>query len=165
MGGNNYARQKSLRYSAATKKEYVEKFNLSSYFGERIKLIEPAGYLDFLKLEADAALVLTDSGGVQEETTMLGIPCLTLRRNTERPITVSEGTNQLVGPYPERIVAAAESILSGNIKQGQIPKYWDVRAAERIVEIFMKIKEEIQDSHKPGTAKIKIADAQHAASK
>ena len=131
----------------------IEKHNLNSYFGERIRLIEPAGYLDFLKLQADSALVFTDSGGVQEETTILGVPCLTLRRNTERPVTISEGTNQLVGPFPEKIVAAAELILAGNVKQGQTPKYWDGRAAERIVEIFMKIRDEIEAFTKSGIEK------------
>jgi UDP-N-acetylglucosamine 2-epimerase (non-hydrolysing) len=141
----------------------IEKFSLNSYFGDRIRLIEPAGYLDFLKLQADSALVLTDSGGVQEETTILGVPCLTLRRNTERPVTVSEGTNQLVGPYPEKIVAAAERILAGNVKQGQIPKYWDGRAAERIVEIIMKIRDENEAISKPGKEKPAIEDIRAAA--
>lgn len=94
----------------------------------------PLGYLDFLNLWKDARLVLTDSGGIQEETTALGVPCLTLRENTERPITVEEGTNQVVGTDPARIVAAARRILSGAAKAGRRPALWDGRAAERIVE-------------------------------
>ncbi len=94
----------------------------------------PMGYLDFLNLWKDARLVLTDSGGIQEETTALGVPCLTLRENTERPITVEEGTNEIVGTDPARIVAAARRILSGTTKAGRRPELWDGRAAERIVE-------------------------------
>jgi UDP-N-acetylglucosamine 2-epimerase (non-hydrolysing) len=139
----------------------IEKYSLSSYFDDsRFRLVEPLGYLDFLKLESEATMVLTDSGGVQEETTILNVPCLTLRRNTERPITVTDGTNELVGPYPEKIIAAAERILSGNIKAGQAPKYWDGRAADRIAEIFLKIRESML-SPKPsrtGTSKIKLID-------
>lgn len=139
----------------------IDKFNLGSYFDEaRLRLIESTGYLDFLKLQSAAAMVLTDSGGVQEETTILNIPCLTLRKNTERPVTITEGTNILVGPYPEKIVAAAENVLNGNVKSGSIPKYWDGRAAERIVEIFLKIRENLSVSHqtKHGTGKIKATN-------
>ncbi len=94
----------------------------------------PLGYLDFLNLWKDARLVLTDSGGIQEETTAHGAPCLTPRENTERPITVEEGTNELVGTDPARIVAAARRILRGEVKAGRRPELWDGRAAERIVE-------------------------------
>src|SRR5205085_10620390 len=102
-----------------------------------VKLIEPQGYLDFLCLTAHAKLVLTDSGGIQEETTALGVPCLTLRDNTERPVTVTEGTNILVGRDPAQIVPAAMAVLAGNAKQGRIPDLWDGRAAERIAEILV----------------------------
>jgi UDP-N-acetylglucosamine 2-epimerase (non-hydrolysing) len=101
-----------------------------------LRLIPPVGYLDFLCLLSKAALVLTDSGGVQEETTALGVPCLTLRENTERPITISQGTNLLVGTDPVKIVAAARAALSSNGKAGRIPPLWDGRAAGRIVEIL-----------------------------
>ncbi len=101
-----------------------------------LKLVEPMPYLEFLSLTSQAALVLTDSGGLQEETTALGIPCLTLRENTERPVTVSMGTNVLVGTDPERIRAEAERILSGHGKRGRIPKKWDGRAAERIASVY-----------------------------
>lgn len=103
-------------------------------------LTEPLGYLEFLHLMSEATLVLTDSGGIQEETTILGVPCLTLRDNTERPITVSEGTNTLVGRDPARIVAAARKALAGNGKKGQAPPLWDGRAAERIVSILLDMK-------------------------
>jgi UDP-N-acetylglucosamine 2-epimerase (non-hydrolysing) len=104
----------------------------------QIKLIPPLGYLDFLCLLSNATLVLTDSGGIQEETTALGVPCLTLRENTERPVTISEGTNILVGTDPDKIVAAAQEILAGQGKVGRIPPLWDGKAAERIVEILLQ---------------------------
>jgi UDP-N-acetylglucosamine 2-epimerase (non-hydrolysing) len=99
-------------------------------------LTEPLGYLDFMKLLAEARLVLTDSGGIQEETTVLGVPCLTLRNNTERPITIEQGTNHLVGLDPERIVAEARRILSGPPSPGRVPDLWDGRAAARIVDVL-----------------------------
>jgi UDP-N-acetylglucosamine 2-epimerase (non-hydrolysing) len=104
----------------------------------RLRLIPPVGYLDFLCLLSRARLVLTDSGGIQEETTALGVPCLTLRENTERPVTITEGTNQLVGQDPQRIIAAARETLSGKAKAGRVPPLWDGRAAVRIVEILRR---------------------------
>lgn len=101
-------------------------------------LIPPIGYLDFLCLVSKATLVLTDSGGIQEETTALGVPCLTLRESTERPITISEGTNLLIGTDPIRILAAAQDVLAGKGKAGRIPPLWDGHAAERIVEILLR---------------------------
>ena len=103
------------------------------------RFIPPLGYLDFLCLLSMATLVLSDSGGIQEETTALGVPCLTLRENTERPITISQGTNLLVGTDPERIVEAALDVLAGKKKVGQVPRLWDGRAAERIVEILLRL--------------------------
>ena len=101
----------------------------------RLRLIDPAGYLDFVALQAGAAVVLTDSGGVQEETTVLGVPCLTLRENTERPITIDEGTNQLIGRDPARIVAAAEHVLTHGVEPRR-PALWDGKAAERIAAVI-----------------------------
>ena len=101
----------------------------------RIALLPPLGYLELLGVMAEARLVLTDSGGLQEETTALGIPCLTLRENTERPITVECGTNTVVGSDPERIVAAVDAILRDGGKRGRVPELWDGRAAERIVDL------------------------------
>ena len=103
-----------------------------------LRVIPPVGYLDFLCLLSKATLVLTDSGGIQEETTALGVPCLTLRENTERPVTISQGTNMLVGTDPAKIVAAATEILAGKGKSGRMLPLWDGHTAERIVEILMK---------------------------
>lgn len=103
-----------------------------------LRIIPPVGYLDFLYLLSRACLVLTDSGGIQEETTALGVPCITIRENTERPITVTEGTNQLVGQDPERILEAAREVIAGRSKAGSIPEMWDGHAAERIIEILRR---------------------------
>jgi UDP-N-acetylglucosamine 2-epimerase (non-hydrolysing) len=101
-------------------------------------LTEPLGYLDFLCLMDHARLVLTDSGGIQEETTILGVPCLTMRENTERPVTVTEGTNQVVGSSPQRIVEASLAVLEGKGKEGRVPELWDGHAAERIVRLILE---------------------------
>lgn len=103
-----------------------------------LRLVEPLGYLDFLKLLAHARIVLTDSGGIQEETTILGTPCLTLRDNTERPITLELGTNRLVGRDPARILAAYRAVRSAPRRPGQAPPLWDGRAAERIVAVLCR---------------------------
>jgi UDP-N-acetylglucosamine 2-epimerase (non-hydrolysing) len=105
----------------------------------QLRLIDPVGYLDFLCLLSQATLVLTDSGGIQEETTALGVPCLTLRENTERPVTISQGTNLLVGTDPAQIRTAAQDILAGKSKADRIPPLWDGKAAERIVEILLQL--------------------------
>lgn len=106
-------------------------------FGPGVTMVDPLSYMDFLNLWKDARMVLTDSGGLQEETTALGVPCLTLRENTERPITITEGTNTLVGTDPGAILAGADKVLSGGVTSGSRPELWDGRAAERIVEILM----------------------------
>ncbi len=102
----------------------------------RIRLMPPLSYLEFLALWKDASLVLTDSGGLQEETTALGIPCFTIRENTERPITIEEGTNVLVGTTSEGIMKEYVRFRSGNAKQGRIPELWDGNTAGRIMEIL-----------------------------
>lgn len=116
----------------------------------RLIRIEPMGYLDFLALTSQAKMVLTDSGGLQEETTALGIPCLTLRENTERPITVSVGTNVLVGSEPEKIIAEAGRVLSGHSKQGRVPELWDGSAGARIAQLYERWL--LQKAHVAATA-------------
>ncbi len=101
-----------------------------------LRLVDPLGYLDFLKLEDNAALVVTDSGGIQEETTYLGVPCLTVRLNTERPVTVTEGTNRLVGIDPERVIEAGLAALADGGGPGMIPELWDGKAGERIAAVL-----------------------------
>jgi UDP-N-acetylglucosamine 2-epimerase (non-hydrolysing) len=110
----------------------LERFGID--LGENIVITKPLSYVDFLNLWRDAVVVFTDSGGLQEETTALGVPCLTLRDNTERPITITEGTNTLVGTDPARIISEAQDILAGRAKIGQQPQHWDGNAAIRIVE-------------------------------
>ena len=112
----------------------LEKFGVD--LGPNITLVGPQAYMAFLNLWKDATVVLTDSGGLQEETTALGVPCITIRENTERPVTVDEGTNVLAGTDPERIVAEALKVMRGEGKQGRRPHLWDGRAAERIVEVL-----------------------------
>lgn len=111
----------------------IENLNLDT---KGITIIDPVGYLDFLKLMSNATVVMTDSGGIQEETTILGIPCLTLRKNTERPITVSEGTNEIVGNDSVKIMKAVEKILKSARKKKPAPKFWDGKAGERIAKIL-----------------------------
>ena len=102
------------------------------------RVLDPVGYLDFLKLMTSAKLVLTDSGGIQEEATILAVPCLTLRENTERPVTIEMGGNQLVGRDPERILKAYRKVASGDVPRPQVPPLWDGKAAGRIVEILSR---------------------------
>jgi UDP-N-acetylglucosamine 2-epimerase (non-hydrolysing) len=102
---------------------------------KRLLLTDPLGYLDFLKLMAEAKLVLTDSGGVQEETTVLGVPCVTLRDNTERPVTVAEGTNRLGGTRRESILRAVAEARQGG-GSARVPSLWDGKAADRVVDVL-----------------------------
>jgi UDP-N-acetylglucosamine 2-epimerase (non-hydrolysing) len=103
-----------------------------------LRLIEPLGFLDFLKLMSEARLVLTDSGGIQEETTILGVACLTLRENTERPATIELGSNRLVGTDTTAILAAYREVMAGNVTTGGQPPLWDGRAAGRIVDVLLR---------------------------
>jgi UDP-N-acetylglucosamine 2-epimerase (non-hydrolysing) len=121
-------------------RDKLERFGLAKRAAglQNFRIIDPIGYLDFLALLASARVVLTDSGGIQEETTILGVPCITLRENTERPVTVEMGTNQLAGRDPERIVSAYRRVMDGEVRRGQVPPLWDGRASVRIVEILQK---------------------------
>jgi UDP-N-acetylglucosamine 2-epimerase (non-hydrolysing) len=113
----------------------IDRFGLGDLIdSENILILPPQGYLEMLGLMVDATVVLTDSGGIQEETTALGVPCLTLRENTERPITVEHGTNTVVGNDRDRIVATVENVLQTGGKRGRVPELWDGRAGERIAE-------------------------------
>ena len=105
----------------------------------RLNMIEPLGYLEFNYLVERAKAVITDSGGITEETTVMGIPCMTLRDNTERPETITEGTNELIGSNPRAIRPAMEKLFSGQWKKGAIPKLWDGKTSERIIEIFLNL--------------------------
>ncbi|MYM41660.1 non-hydrolyzing UDP-N-acetylglucosamine 2-epimerase [Duganella qianjiadongensis] len=115
----------------------LDKFGID--LGPNVMLVGPQGYMAFLNLWKDAAVVLTDSGGLQEETTALGVPCVTIRENTERPVTVDEGSNVLVGTDPQQMVAQVQLILSGQGKQGRRPALWDGKAAERIVTVLAEV--------------------------
>ncbi|HET7729817.1 MAG TPA: UDP-N-acetylglucosamine 2-epimerase (non-hydrolyzing) [Usitatibacter sp.] len=115
-------------------RERLERFGVD--LGPHVTLTGPQPYMPFLHLWKDAAVVLTDSGGLQEETTALGVPCVTLRENTERPITVDQGTNVLAGTRPEAIVSAARDALAGRGRKGRRPALWDGRAARRIVDVI-----------------------------
>jgi UDP-N-acetylglucosamine 2-epimerase (non-hydrolysing) len=114
-------------------KATAERFGMGDLLNRPgMRLLPPQGYLEMLGLTRDATVVLTDSGGLQEETTALGVPCITLRENTERPITIAEGTNTLTGPNPEKILQCLADILENGGKRGRIPEYWDGQAADRI---------------------------------
>jgi len=116
-------------------KGIVQKANIQT---KNIQLIEPLGYLEFNYLVKYAKGVLTDSGGITEETTVMNVPCITLRDNTERPETVTIGSNELIGTHPKKIKPALEKLLSGHWKQAQIPEKWDGKAASRILAILLK---------------------------
>ena len=119
----------------------IEKFGYQKKIESmpRLKLTDPIGYVDFLNLMSQAKAVISDSGGLQEESTFLGVPCLTMRENTERPVTIDVGTNTLVGLDEEKIYACVEKIMNGTYKKGAIPDLWDGKAAERIVDILTKL--------------------------
>ena len=114
----------------------INKFGLSNKIGDNVIILDPIGYIDFLSLTKNAELIVTDSGGIQEETTFLGVQCITVRKNTERPVTCEIGTNHMVGTDFNKVVSATKSILAGNKKVGSIPEYWDGKASNRIVEVI-----------------------------
>ena len=118
-------------------RENIKKFHLSAYLAN-VRAVDSLVYSDFLSLMQNAKLVLTDSGGVQEETTYLRVPCLTVRENTERPVTVHLGTNRVVGTDPTSITRSFAAVLRGNVKRGTVPPLWDGKAAARIVKIALR---------------------------
>lgn len=124
-------------------KKKIEEFGLIDRISqsENIILTDPLGYFDFGKLVYDAKFVMTDSGGIQEETTVYQIPCITIRENTERPVTIWEGTNELAGSDKKKIIDFAFNILDGKWKKGSIPELWDGKTAERIVKVFERLKQ------------------------
>ena len=115
----------------------LEKLGVSH---SRLHMIEPMGYLEFNYLVERAKAVITDSGGITEETTVMGVPCMTLRDNTERPETISEGTNELIGTDPKAIRPALNKLFSGDWKKGRIPNLWDGNTSKRIVDILLQLK-------------------------
>lgn len=122
-----------------TRKRFQE-FNLENQLDQYPNLLstQPLGYLDFLNAMANAKFIMSDSGGIQEEATALGIPCLTLRKETERPITVTEGTNLVIGNDPDRLSRESERILAGQGKAGRVPELWDGQAAQRIIQVLVR---------------------------
>jgi UDP-N-acetylglucosamine 2-epimerase (non-hydrolysing) len=125
-----------LVFPAHPRTQKMIKDNALQVDSGRVRIIDPIGYLDFVKLMAHARLVLTDSGGIQEETTVLGVPCLTIRENTERPITVEIGTNRLVGMSGRRILEEGRNALKEKQGGRRIPDLWDGRASQRIVQVI-----------------------------
>jgi UDP-N-acetylglucosamine 2-epimerase (non-hydrolysing) len=117
-------------------RQNLDRFQID--LGPNVDLVGALPYMAFLNLWKDAAYVLTDSGGLQEETTALGVPCITMRENTERPITVDEGTNVLAGTEPNTVIAAVMAAINGQAKRGKRPALWDGQAAQRIVNILFK---------------------------
>ena len=119
----------------------IESHALSDKFErlDNLQMVEPLGYLDFLKLVKESSFVLTDSGSIQEETTYLHVPCLTMRENTERPSTVEMGTNKLVGRDKATILKAVDCILNGKWRRGRVPRYWDGKTTERILQVLEKV--------------------------
>lgn len=122
----------------------IEDFGLNA---GQLRVLDPLPYVDFLGLQSRATVVITDSGGIQEETTYLGVPCLTVRENTERPITVSMGTNVLVGRDREKLRVELSRVLGGKAKKGTVPPLWDGHAGERIADILVRQPSQVRDSN------------------
>ncbi|MEW6246139.1 MAG: UDP-N-acetylglucosamine 2-epimerase (non-hydrolyzing) [Nitrospirota bacterium] len=145
--------RKTLEHSGAV--GYGLRLDASAVTANAVYGLDPLGYLDFMALVAGARLVLTDSGGIQEETTALGIPCLTIRENTERPVTVTHGTNRLVGASPDKIVYETERVLASPYPKPSPPPLWDGHASERIVSILLRhLDPQGGGSHTPGHSAI-----------
>jgi UDP-N-acetylglucosamine 2-epimerase (non-hydrolysing) len=141
-------------------RKMIDRFGLTGYCSTSamptgLWLTEPLGYLELLHLNMHATMVITDSGGLQEETTVLGVPCITLRHNTERPITCEVGTNFLVGNAPSAIRAQALKVLRGEVRPGTVPEKWDGHAAARIVEILSGLSIRTSQSDAPDLVSVK----------
>jgi UDP-N-acetylglucosamine 2-epimerase (non-hydrolysing) len=130
-------------------RQRISDFGLTVSSDGALRLIDPLGYLEFLALESTAQVIITDSGGIQEETTYLGVPCLTIRENTERPVTVETGTNIIVGQSMTRLREEVAKILDGNPKHGKIPPLWDGKASERIADILSKERDSAKKGRHP----------------
>ena len=136
---NNLAKKVKIIFPVHPRtKKNLEKFNLNFNSNSNLILTDPIGYLDFISLLKNSKIIVTDSGGIQEESTYLGKQCITLRQTTERPITVEVGTNHLVGENFAEAEKVAVDILNGKVKGGTVPELWDGRASERIVELLLK---------------------------
>ena len=122
-----------------TRQRMVE-YKLTESLNEGMHLSEPLSYLEFLSLQSKATVVITESGGIQEETTILRVPCLTVRENTERPITTTLGSNVLVGRNMQRLRGEVDKILAGQFLPGQVPPLWDGRTGERIAEEIVSLQ-------------------------
>lgn len=135
---NRISREKKVVFPVHPRtKGNLEKFGLLKQFNNNVLLTDPLGYVDFLSLAKDAELVITDSGGIQEETTFMGIQCITVRNNTERPVTVDIGTNHLAGTDLDIVEDTALKIMKGAKKKGSIPELWDGKTANRIIDILI----------------------------
>jgi UDP-N-acetylglucosamine 2-epimerase (non-hydrolysing) len=136
---NKYSKDKKIVFPIHPRtRTNIEKFGLNTLVSPGLILCDPIGYVDFISLVKNAQLILTDSGGIQEESTFLGVQCVTLRNTTERPITVEVGTNQLIGVDIEKLDGVITKILDGQIKKGAIPELWDGKASQRICEVLLR---------------------------
>jgi len=137
---NKFSKRKKVLFPVHPRtRNNIKTFGLDNEVSPELILTEPIGYIDFLSLVKNASLIITDSGGIQEESTYLGVPCVTLRNNTERPITVEKGTNYLAGTDMTAADRIISEVLDGKFKKGSIPELWDGRAAERICQAVYKI--------------------------
>jgi len=121
-------------------RQRIAEYKLAGYLNDGVRLTEPLSYLEFLSLQSKATVVITDSGGIQEETTFLRVPCLTVRENTERPITTTVGSNVLIGRNMRRLREEVDRILAGKFSPGQVPPLWDGRAGQRIAEEIITLQ-------------------------
>jgi UDP-N-acetylglucosamine 2-epimerase (non-hydrolysing) len=126
---------------------------------DKLHLLEPLPYIEFLALQSRATVVITDSGGIQEETTFLGVPCITLRNNTERPITVTLGTNVIVGQDRDKLSFELSKIITGNGKKGTVPPLWDGHAGERIADVLESLPTQEERSRDPRATYAGVASA------